>query len=473
VTHVLPITIIVIYIVGLFSATWWARRLSERGGGGLLGYLLAGRQLPAWVAAALLAGLAVGGVSTIGTAERAYTHGLSAGWYNAAWAAAALVVGLVAARRYRRLQATTLPELFERYYSTRARVLGVIGQLVIQIVITALQYVAGGAILHSLVPELLSLTEGMLVSAVVFLGITVIGGFWAAGLTNVINVAVIYVGLILGAGLTLDEVGGFAALVERLPPGHPGFDLGALGLSLVTAWFVVMITQAHSTQSVIQIGFAARDERAAGHAYLLGGLVILPVGFIAAVIGVAAAGLHPGIEPATALPRVVLGLSPFAAGIVLSGLWAADVSTASALLIGSSTLVTSDIIERFFAPDMDPRRQTLVSRITILVLSVVTFLLALTVVGILKVLLIGLTLATAYTLVILMTMYAPRLCRRSSASWTLGTTMVVFAMWLTASLVPAWSSVLATLPHPIYFTWAVSLATFFLVALFDKRPIPA
>ena len=43
--------------------------------------------------AAFLAGLAVGGASTIGVAERAYEVGLSAGWYNAAWAAGAAAQG--------------------------------------------------------------------------------------------------------------------------------------------------------------------------------------------------------------------------------------------------------------------------------------------------------------------------------------------------------------------------------------------
>ena len=63
--------------------------------------------------AALLAGLAIGGVSTIGTAEWAYERGISAGWYNAAWAAGAVVMGLFAARRYRRWEITSLPEVFE------------------------------------------------------------------------------------------------------------------------------------------------------------------------------------------------------------------------------------------------------------------------------------------------------------------------------------------------------------------------
>ena len=456
---------VVFYLVALFAVTWWARRLNARGGGGAVGYLLAGRGLPTIVVASLLAGLAVGGASTIGVAERAYGVGLSAGWYNAAWAAGAVVMGLFAARRYRRWEITTLPELFERHYGVGGRVLGVIGQLVIQIVITSLQYVAGGAILSALLPEVFSFHGGMAATAVVFVGITLIGGFWAAGLTNVVNVIVIYIGIVLGAFLTLDDLGGFSGLQASLPAGHPGFDLGAVGGGLILAWFIVMITMAHSTQSVIQVGFAAKDEKTAARGYLLGAAIIAPVGFISALLGMSAAVLYPGIVPAEALPKVVLGLHPLAAGIILAGLWAADVSTASALLLGSATLVTNDLIRRFGPWEIDAARDQLVCRVTVAVLSVVTFGLALTVTGILKMLLAALTLTTSYTLIVLMTMLAPQWCRRGSAVWTLGMTKLALVVWLVAP--DEWR----VLPHPVYFLWGVSLVTFFLVAVLDRRGI--
>ena len=463
--HKIPLLVVVFYLVALFAVTWWARRLNDRGGGGAVGYLLAGRGLPTVVVASLLAGLAVGGASTIGVAERAYGSGLSAGWYNAAWAAGAVVMGLFAARRYRRWEITTLPELFERHYGVGGRLLGVLGQLVIQVVITSLQYVAGGAILSSLLPEVFSFHGGMAVTAVVFVGITLIGGFWAAGLTNVVNVIVIYIGIVLGAFLTLGELGGFSGLKASLPASHPGFDLGAVGGGLILAWFIVMITMAHSTQSVIQVGFAAKDEKTAARGYLLGAAIIAPVGFISALLGMAAAVLYPGIVPAEALPKVVLGLHPLAAGIILAGLWAADVSTASALLLGSATLVTNDLIKRFGPWEIDAARDQLVCRVTVAVLSVVTFGLALTVTGILKMLLAALTLTTSYTLIVLMTMLTPQLCRRGSAVWTLGMTKLALVVWLVAP--DQWRVV----PHPVYFLWGVSLVTFFLVAVFDRRGI--
>ena len=143
----IPLSIVCAYIVLLYLITWLTRRLSR---GGMIGYLLAGRSLPYWVIAPLLTGLAIGGASTIGVAERAYSVGISAGWYNAAWAAGALLVGLFAAHRYRQLEITTLPELFEKHYSVSGRVIGATGQIVLQLIITSLQYVAGGAILSSL-----------------------------------------------------------------------------------------------------------------------------------------------------------------------------------------------------------------------------------------------------------------------------------------------------------------------------------
>jgi len=160
--NLVPVYIVGLYILFLYALTWYTRRLSR---GGMIAYLLAGRNLPYWVVAPLLAGLAVGGASTIGVAESAYQNGISAGWYNAAWAAGAILVGLVAAHRYRRLEISTIPELFERHYSTAGRVVGVTGQLIIQLVVTSLQYIAGAAILSSLLPDVFTFETGMLVTA--------------------------------------------------------------------------------------------------------------------------------------------------------------------------------------------------------------------------------------------------------------------------------------------------------------------
>ena len=93
----------------------------------------------------------------------------------------------------------------------------------------------------------------------------------------------------------------------------------------------------------------------------------------------------------------------------------------------------------------------------------VGFLLALTVTGILKMLVTGLALTSGYAVIVLMTMYAPALCRRSSATWTLAVTMVTFAAWLVARpFNPG-------LPDAIFFTLPASLLTFLAVAALAPR----
>ena len=112
---------------------------------------------------------------------------MAAGWYNAAWSAGAIIMGLVAAGKLRAMKVSTIPEFFEKYYDTKGRVISAVGLVIIMSVITALQYLAGGAILASLLPEYFSFRGGMIVSAVVFIGITLIGGLWSSGLSNIVS----------------------------------------------------------------------------------------------------------------------------------------------------------------------------------------------------------------------------------------------------------------------------------------------
>ncbi len=453
--------IVILYIILLYLLSWYATKLSQ---GGYIGYLLAGRGFGTTIVATMIAGLAIGGASTIGVAESAYQSGLAAGWYNAAWGVGAVVAGLLVAGRLRDFETTSLPEIFERYFDTSGRIIGVFGQIIIQMVITSLQYVAGGAILAALMPGYFDFNSGMLLSAAVFIGITMVGGYWAAGLSNIFNVIVIYLGVVIGAVLVVDNAGGIGNMLAALPASHPGFDLFAgLPMAMIIAWFAVMLTQTQSIQAIAQVAFAAKDARVAKRGFILGGLIIFPAGFICAIFGIAAAAMFPGITPALALPKTLLALNPWAAGLALSGLWAADVSTAVGLLLGSSTLVVNDIYKRFVNPDLPEKKQLLISRLTVLAISVFTYWMATSAGGIIKTLLIGLTLTTSYTVLLLGMMYLPGMCKKGTAFWTLFTGIAFLALW---QFVPA----IRVVSHPIYLAWPLAIATFLAVYFLDPRP---
>lgn len=456
----IQLIIVVLYIALLFAISLYAKR---KAAGGSQNFLFAGRQLNTSLVAVNIAGLAVGAASTIGVAESAFTAGLAAGWYNAAWSAGAVVMGMTAASKYRELECTTIPELFERYYDTRGRVISVFGLIIIQLVITSLQYLAGGAILSSLLPEYFSFQGGMITSAIVFIGITLIGGLWSSGLSNIISVILIYIGVIAGTVVTVTGQGGLDVIAQKLPAGTDWFGpLGGIGLATIIGWFIVMITQSITAQGPVQIACSATDGKAARNGFLWGALIIFPIGFLCAIMGMAAKVAYPDIKATMALPKIIMSLDPILSGITLAALWAADVSTACTLLLGAGTLFVQDIYKRFINPSVSEEKYLVVNRMAIFVLGIGTLWAAFQAVGIVKTLLIGLSLTTAFTVVFLFTIFIPSLCRRSSAFYTTVAGIVALILW---QYVPA----VRIFAHPIYMEWVVCVAVFLLVAALDSE----
>lgn len=454
--------IVLAYIAFLFGISFYVKNKADKGG---INYLFAGRELGTLLVATNITGLAVGAASTVGVAENAFTQGIAAGWYNAAWAAGALVMGVVAAGKYRELDSTTIPELFERFYDVKGRIISVVGLIIIQLVITSLQYLAGGAILVSLLPDIFTFTSGMVTSAIVFIGVTLIGGLWSSGISNLFSVILIYVGVLYSTITAVNIHGGLNNIMLSLPKGTDWFSpLGTLGLATVVGWFVVMITQAITAQGPVQIACAAKDAKTAKKGFLYGAIMIFPIGFMCALLGLVAKVAYPDIQATMALPKIIMSLDPVVSGMTLAALWAADVSTACTILLGAGTLFAQDIYKRFFNPNVSEQNYVRVTRIIILVLGVATLWAAFYAVGILKTMLIGLSLTTSFTVVFLFTVFAPQLCRKGSAFNTVLVGMIALIAW---NFVP----MLHIFQHPIYLEWVVCVATFLATTVLDKRKI--
>lgn len=454
--------IVCVYIALLFGISFYVKRRADKGSAE---YLFAGRKLGPILIAVNITGLAVGAASTVGVAENAFKVGLAAGWYNAAWAAGAIVMGLMAAGKIRAMKISTIPEFFEKYYDTKGRVISAVGLMIIMSVITALQYLAGGAILASLLPEVFSFKGGMMMSAVVFIGITLIGGLWSSGLSNIVSVCLIYFGVLYSCVAAVDNAGGIAAISAQLPPALDWFDpLAGIPMAVIIGWFIVMITQAITAQGPVQIACGARDVKTARKGFILGGLLIFPIGFLCALLGIVAKVSFPEITATMALPKVVMSLNPVAAGTTLAALWAADVSTACTILLGTGTLFSQDIYKRFINPKVSDEKFVTVNRITIFCVGLITLWFAFNAVGILKTMIAGLSMTTALTCVFFFTVFAPGLCRRSSAFYTTLVGLLGLVVW---EFVPA----LHVLQHVIYFEWLICIVTFLVIAVVDKTPI--
>jgi len=165
-----------------------------------------------------------------------------------------------------------------------------------------------------------------------------------------------------------------------------------------------------------------------------------------------------------ALPQVITSLNPLLAGLTLAALWAADVSTACNLLLGSATLVSQDIYKRFVNPKIEEKKLMLMTKGFVIVLGIITFMIALKASGILKMVMLALSLTTAFSIVFVFTLFAPSICRKNSAFNTGLAGIIVLILW---QAVPA----VRVVPHVIYAEWIVCLAVFLITPLFDSRSI--
>ncbi|MDR1677487.1 MAG: sodium:solute symporter family protein [Deltaproteobacteria bacterium] len=463
--------ILIAYVVILLAISWWSTVLLKKGTSNrTLNYLLAGRNLPTILIIVMLVGLAVGGASTVGVAETAYTLGFSAGWYNAAWGLGGIFVGLFVARHFRKMTVKTIPQIMGQMFGPSTRVISVLCQLLVMISITALQYVAGGSILTALLPDVFTLNQGMLASCIIFIIITLFGGYWASGLTNLFNVVLIYVGIVVALVFSFREFGGIDSLMVQLAslPGDKNWfhPVQGLGLPRVIGYVAVMVTMATTTQAVAQICFAAKDETKARNGFLLGGVLILPAGFLCAVFGIMAAVKFPGLtgtDTALALPKLLTGLSPLIGGLFLASLWAADISTAVGLLMGCSTLVLEDVVKKVYPKPLKGSREMLVSRTVVLLVSLLSFALALTVKGILNTIVTALALTTSFTIIVLVGIYCPKLMKKVAGFWLVFASLVLWILW---TFFPS----LRVLPALIYAEWLVCGLIVIIFAIFAKVP---
>ncbi len=464
------LVIVILYMVLLVAVSWLSAVFQR--GGTAEGFLFANRQLTWPLIGVMIAGIAVGGSSTVGVAQNAYTAGMSAGWYNVAWAVGPVFAGIFLASKVRRSNKATINEMMGTVFGEAFEVVSAIIQIIVFTVIVALQIIAGGAILTAILPDVFTMEMGLLVSAVMFGIIAATGGLLAASLSNVLNMLVIYVGVIIGVIVAVQQYGGFDTINAALPAGISGdgshwYHLtSGMGMAVIVAWFLTMLIQGLPNGAIMQNFIAAKTPQHARKGAFFSAVVMIPCGFLSAIFGIIAVVEFPSIEnTAMALPMIVMTLPGWVAGILLAGLWAADISTATGLMITVSTMITKDIIFKHVTEVRNRKKRLWISRITVAGVVLVAYLAATQIGNILGSLMAVMTLFAPYAILIMAIYWAPNLVRKSTGWVTFGAATITFI--ITNFIKPE----LSIAGQPIFTVMVVSLIAFAL-CLLDKRKAP-
>lgn len=471
--------VVVIYLVALFGACALAQKRQDRivAAGGKGSTLMAGKNLSLILVIVLTAGGSIGSATTNGLAQLVQTAGVSAFWYSAANIFGLLFLGFVGAKRIRRLGYSTNNEMVADYCGGPSRYLMVIGQLIIMLGVGCLQFVSGGAMLASMFPETISYNAGIVITAVIFTVICLVGGLYGTSLANLVNVIVIYIGMVIccivavvNAGGMGEIISGINALTESTTYGGPWLSItGGLGVLTCISYMVSEPGNRITTQSNTVAVAAARSEKTATWGIVLGALCLIPITIISVIIGLIAKVQFPDINSAQAMATVILAQNSLVAALGMVGLWAVTVSTGIVLLMASVQVFCYDVMApinmRRAKQGVDAQRQmNIQSKIVTVMLSVVMLVCALKATSIVGTIITVLCVTPAFFWIMLSFLYFPKLIKKHSALITQIVAYVFFFAWL---FIPA---VQEAFPTPIYVEWPLCTVVWFLCAL-EKTPI--
>jgi high affinity choline transporter 7 len=214
---------------GFLLVGWLAARKVKNGTAADL--IVAGRSMPVWIATLTMVATWVDGGYLLGTAEGTFNSSLSLGIQGGLCFGISLILGgLFFARRMRQLEFTTLIDPFEvRFGKHWAAVLfipAILGEVFWSAELLAAIGSTFGVLLN------MQLTTAILLSAVVIIAYTMVGGMWSVAYTDAFQLGLVVLGLAVAMPFVFAAAGGFdaswsnylTARAERgwfLPPLQP------------------------------------------------------------------------------------------------------------------------------------------------------------------------------------------------------------------------------------------------------------
>lgn len=244
--------------------------------------------------------------------------------------------------------------------------------LFFMLVYVASGLVASGKLLSSLFD--ISLPSAIILGAIVIGGYTLLGGFLAISWTDVLQ-GLMMLMILIGLPLAMLSRPDAAAPVMETPPV---FD-HSLGWALVISslsWGLGYIGLPHSVMRYKAI----RDVRdiPAYRRILMGWLAPVFIGGLA--IGLAARPWYQGSAAAISedltLKMIELFFNPWMAGLALSAIMAAIMSTADSQLLLASVSLSEDILAPLL-PHLSPAQRLRIGRLTVLAITIVSLALVL------------------------------------------------------------------------------------------------
>ncbi|WP_110715697.1 sodium:solute symporter family protein [Salinicola acroporae] len=337
-------------------------------------FIVAGRSLSTLVLTATLLATFVGSGSIVGGASFVFQHGPGAAiFFFAGTPIAALVVYFLLARKMRRSRATTIPGLIEERFGPTARSIASLIILLAYVGIVSYQFTGAGQALNLAFG--LPVWQGVVIAALVMIGLATMGGLVSVAYTDYLSAIIIFGSMLIALPLVLTRLGGLGDMMDALPATHQTL-LGGLTPWQALGYFLPLFLLILGDQNLFQRFAAARDPATAKKAAM--GLVIASIvcTSLITLLVCATRVMYPDITPSTAMMTLAQqGLPTVVGGLLLASLVALLLTTGNSYLLSASASLTQDILGGLLKLNIPAGKALLVNRLTVVGLGILAWVL--------------------------------------------------------------------------------------------------
>ncbi len=359
-------------------------------------FFLGSRSVGPWFTALSAEASDMSGWLLMGLPGVAYFTGLQ----EAFWTAAGLLVGtylnwLFVAKRMRKYtihakDSITIPEFFANRFHDKTKVLQTISSILIMVFFVV--YTASGFLASA---KLFNTVFGMNYYVALFLGVTVIlgytllGGYLAVVATDFFQGSLMFIALSLTAIIAVVSLGGPVPTIDKLSlfgkqfvnpfVAEPGSTYGFIDILSALSWGLGYFGMPHVLIRFMSIR-SNKEVKTSRRIAMIWVTVAMAAALTIGVVG--KAFLLPLVYESQGAAEAVFIASmqkifpTFIAGIFLCAILAASMSTSDSQLLVASSAFSKDVYKAIIRKDATEKETLLVSRLTVLVISIIAVFLA-------------------------------------------------------------------------------------------------
>ncbi|WP_052255585.1 sodium:solute symporter [Salinicoccus sp. YB14-2] len=364
-------------------------------------YNVAGRSVSFLPMLLTFIGTGVGGSTLLGYMENGYSLGMGQQWIHITMFTCISIFALFLLKRIRALgekhKMITIGDFTTLRYGDAARLPTVISILFSYCAMSGTLFVSIATILNVTIG--LNLTLGIIIGWILLTIKTYLGGLKAVIWQDVIHGTTLVIGTTLMFVAVLRQSGGWQATSEYAAEAGAIDMLSVMNITPgeILIYLLTLAVFQFVRQDLWQRVWAAGSLKTASRGYWTSMVIAVSIGVFAVFIGVFGRyGLQlESIDPVLIYYGVIGDVFPFALVVVMIVvLLAAVISSADSFLLAGASSIVNDIIRPGF-PHYSNTRMLLWSKLSVLIISAVGLVLALTIPGLVNLMVTGTAMAVS------------------------------------------------------------------------------